>query len=252
MPVAKQPNIGKVVGFSTGIGLFPDNAETIDGLVFLTDAALFHAKRGGGHQSILVSELDTLSPEILSMATRDQVYALSATVDAKDPYTYGHSNRVASVAETIAKSIGMSGKSLADVYAAAILHDIGKLGVPDVILTKPSKLTDAEWKIIHQHPAEGAKIISHVKELSTLIPLIRHHHEWYDGTGYPEGLKGDEIPLGARIISIADAYDTMTTKRLYRNVITHKEALRELKRCSGTQFDPKLVESFCKLKHNYK
>jgi putative nucleotidyltransferase with HDIG domain len=193
---------------------------------------------------MIASELNTLSPEILSMATREQVYALSATVDAKDPYTYGHSNRVAAVTETIAKSIGMSGKDLADVYAAAMLHDIGKLGVPDAILTKPDKLTDAEWKIIYQHPAEGAKIIVHVKELSRLIPMVRHHHEWYNGTGYPDRLKGDEIPLGARIISVADAYDTMTTKRLYRNIITPKEALKELKRCSGTQFDPKLVQSF--------
>ena len=119
------------------------------------------------------------------------------------------------------------------------------MGVSDSILTKPGKPTKAEWKLIKKHSAEGARIVGYIKELAALVPIIRHHHEWYGGTGYPDGLKGEDIPLGARIISIADAYDTMTTPRTYRDVVSQQEALEELRRCSGTQFDPELVEAFC-------
>jgi HD-GYP domain-containing protein (c-di-GMP phosphodiesterase class II) len=167
-------------------------------------------------------------------------------VDAKDPYTYGHSKNVADIAQAIGKEIGMSGKELADLRNASLLHDIGKLGIPDAILTKPGKPTEEEWEIIKRHSAEGGRIVSYVKDLSPLVPMIRHHHEWYDGTGYPDGLKGEEIPLGARVISIADAYDTITGKRPYKDPISHEEALEELKRCSGTQFDPEFVEAFCR------
>ena len=190
--------------------------------------------------------MGVLSTDVLDRATLDQVYALAATVDARDPYTYGHSKRVASLSEMIGKAIGLSQEELATLHAAGLLHDIGKVGVPDSILTKPGKPTKDEWKLIRKHPTEGTRIVIHVKELAPLIPMIRHHHEWYDGTGYVDGLKGEEIPLGARIISIADAYDTMTTKRTYRDIISQEEALDELRRCSGTQFDPQLVEAFCR------
>jgi HD-GYP domain-containing protein (c-di-GMP phosphodiesterase class II) len=118
------------------------------------------------------------------------------------------------------------------------------VGVPDSILTKPEKPEEHEWAIIRKHPVEGAKIVGYVKELERLVPLVRHHHEWYDGTGYPDGLKGKDIPLGARIISVADAYDTMTTSRPYRDMISQEEACEELRRCCGTQFDHKLVDAF--------
>ncbi len=245
-PISKQFSQERPIGFSAGIAQFPDNSETSDGLIFLADAALYHAKRTSANQTITVSHLDTLSAEVLSMATRDQVYALAATVDARDPYTYGHSSRVATITEAVAREAGITARKLANVYAAALLHDIGKLGVPDAILTKPGRLDRDEYEIIKKHPVEGARIVGYVKELSVLIPMIRHHHEWYDGSGYPDGLKGEEIPLEARIISIADAYDTMTTKRLYREVVTREEAIEELRRCAGTQFDPELVEVFCR------
>ncbi|MEA1958048.1 MAG: PAS domain S-box protein [Chloroflexota bacterium] len=235
------------IGFSTGIAEYPENAESADGLVFLTDAALYQAKRKGGFSDKLVSELRTLSPEILDVATQDQVYALAATVDARDPYTYGHSKRVAEIAVSIGKAIGLSDEELAKLNAAALLHDIGKVGVPDAILTKFGQPTSEEWIIIKRHCAEGAKIVGYVKELEILVPVILHHHEWYDGTGYPDGLKGADIPIGARITSVADAYDTMVTKRPYRKVISHKEACEELQRYGGRQFDPKLVEVWCRL-----
>jgi len=234
------------LGLSAGIAQFPENAETADGLIFLTDTALYRSKMEGGNKTTLVSALGTFAPDVLSRATLDQVYALSATVDARDPFTYGHSKRVAAISEMIGKAIGLSSDKLATLHAAALLHDIGKVGVSDSILTKPDKPTKDEWKLIRKHSAEGARIVGYVKELAALVPIIRHHHEWYGGTGYPDGLRGEDIPLGARIISIADAYDTMTTPRTYRDVISQQEALEELRRCLGTQFDPELVEAFCR------
>jgi diguanylate cyclase (GGDEF)-like protein/PAS domain S-box-containing protein len=245
-PKALYPILETPLGFSAGIAQFPEHADTADGLVFMADSALYHAKEEGGYRAVLASDLKSLSPEILEAATPDHVYALASTVDAKDPYTYGHSKNVADIAQAIGKEIGMSGKELADLRNASLLHDIGKLGIPDAILTKPGKPTEEEWEIIKRHSAEGGRIVSYVKDLSPLVPMIRHHHEWYDGTGYPDGLKGEEIPLGARVISIADAYDTITGKRPYKDPISHEEALEELKRCSGTQFDPEFVEAFCR------
>ena len=233
------------LGFSAGITQFPEDAETADGLVFLADTALYHAKRRGGYRATLVFDLETPSVGALSVATRDNVYALASTVDARDPHTYGHSQAIAALSETIGKAIGLSEKELADLRAASLLHDIGKAGIPDSILTKISALTEDEWRIIREHPIEGVRIVGTAKEMEALIPMIRHHHEWYDGTGYPVGLKGEEIPLGARIISVADAYDTMTTTRTYREVVSQQEALEELRRYAGTQFDPELVGAFC-------
>jgi diguanylate cyclase (GGDEF)-like protein/PAS domain S-box-containing protein/putative nucleotidyltransferase with HDIG domain len=239
----QQPGTEKVLGFSAGIAQFPENAETVDGLVFLTDTALYYAKRGGKQRVMLISDLGTTSLDALSSPTLDQIYALAATVDTRDPYTYGHSKRVAAIAESLGRAIGLHGDELAELVAAAFLHDIGKVGVADVILTKPGKPEKEEWEAIKKHCAEGAKIIQHVKELASLAPYILHHHEWYNGTGYPDKLKGQKIPLAARIISVADAYDTMTAKRPYREAISPQEALKELERCSGTQFDPKLIEA---------
>jgi diguanylate cyclase (GGDEF)-like protein/PAS domain S-box-containing protein/putative nucleotidyltransferase with HDIG domain len=245
-PLTQSKIFGGHVGFSTGIAEYPENAESADGLIFLADAALYQAKKKG-YEDKLVSELRTLSTDIMDVATQDQVYALAATVDARDPYTYGHSQRVADIAMAIGKAIGMSAEDLTKLHAAALLHDIGKVGVPDSILAKIEKPTPEEWDVIKKHCAEGARIVSYVKELSTLVPIILHHHEWYDGSGYPGGLKGIDIPSGARITSVADAYDTMVTKRPYRDVISPKKACEELKRNAGVQFDPVIVDAWCRL-----
>ena len=238
--------------FSAGIAQFPQDAGTADGLVFLADTALFHSKRQGGYKSSLVSDLGTVTLGVLDSAMLDHVYALAATVDARDPYTYGHSERVAHISETIGRAIGLSMDELVNLHAAALLHDIGKVGVPDSILTKPGRLNEDEWRVMERHPVEGARIVGHVTELAALVPMIRHHHEWYNGTGYPDRFKGEDIPLGARIISIADAYDTMTTQRPYRDTVSEEEALEELRRCCGTQFDLRLVEAFCGIVEEHK
>jgi HD-GYP domain-containing protein (c-di-GMP phosphodiesterase class II) len=245
VPRAPYPIVRTPIEFSTGIAQFPEDAETADGLIFLVDTALYRAKRQEGYKCALVSELVTLETEASSLETLDPIYALAAAVDSRDPHTYGHSKRVATIAEMIGEAIGLSRNELADLRAACLVHDIGKVGIPNSLLTKPGKPTDEEWRVITKHCAEGARIVGCVRELAPLAPVILHHHEWYDGTGYPEGLKGEDIPLGARIIGIADAYDTMTTPRPYGEVMSQEEALEELRRCSGTQFDPELVEALC-------
>jgi putative nucleotidyltransferase with HDIG domain len=234
------------LNFSAGVAQFPDNAETADGLVFLADTALYRSKRSGGSKTTLVADLGEVGADVVDSATMDQVYALAATVDARDPHTYGHSKRVATISEMIGKAIGLHPRELADLRAAALLHDIGKVGVPDSILTKPGVPDKNEWTILRKHPNEGAKIVGYVRELERLVPLVRHHHEWYDGSGYPDGLRGEDIPLGARIISVADAFDTMTTPRPYREVVSQEEACAELRRCSGTQFEEALAEALCR------
>ncbi len=165
-------------------------------------------------------------------------------MEARDPTTYGHSENVAIISELIGKALGLSAKELSDLRAAALMHDVGKVGIPDFILVKPCKLTEDEWKLMKTHSAKGAEIVGCIEGLANLVPVIRHHHEWYDGTGYPDGLKGEAIPLGARIISIADAYDTMTSERPYSEAIPQESALDELRQCAGTQFDPHLVDTF--------
>jgi putative nucleotidyltransferase with HDIG domain len=162
--------------------------------------------------------------------------ALSATVDARDTYTAGHSRRVAASATVIARELGLSGHELVVVDQAALLHDIGKIGVPDAVLLKEGPLTAAEWVVMRSHPEEGARIIERLGYLDDVVPGIRYHHERIDGRGYPDGLLGDEIPLAARIIHVADALDAMTTKRLYREERSFEEALEEIRRGRGTDF----------------
>ena len=232
------------LGFSAGIAQFPEDAETADGLAFLADTSLYHSKKTGGNRSTLAFDLDSPSIDVREVATVAQAYALAASVDARDPVAGKHADRVANLCEATGKAIGLTREELADLHAAAQLHDVGTAGIPDSILAKPFRPVELEWKIIKKHSTEGASLVGNLKELAPLAPLVRHHHECYDGTGYPDGLKGDDIPLGARIIGICDAYDTMTTARTYRERVSHDLACEELRRCAGTQFDPRIVEAF--------
>jgi len=175
------------------------------------------------------------------------IYALAAAVDAKDHYTHGHSTTVMKYAVKIAQAIGLPEDQVETIKYAALLHDIGKIGISENIINKPSKLTKEEYAIMKMHPQLGANIVSKIDALKDLIPLILSHHEWINGAGYPLGLRGEEIPLGAKIISIADAYSTMTSKRPYREIMGTDYALKELKKFAGIQFDAELVDVFIKI-----
>jgi diguanylate cyclase (GGDEF)-like protein/putative nucleotidyltransferase with HDIG domain len=167
--------------------------------------------------------------------------SLSATVDARDSYTAGHSRRVQELALAIGRELNLSEAELDLLGHAALFHDIGKLALPDAVLLKPETLTQEEWDLMRRHAEEGARIIDRLGFLQDAVPAIRHHHERFDGTGYPDGLAGEEIPLGARIIHLADALDSMLTKRIYRAARPAKEAMEEVKAAAGTQFCPRCV-----------
>ena len=175
------------------------------------------------------------------------VKSLVSAIDAKDEYTRHHSTRVTELTLKIARNMSFSEKEIGDLELAALLHDVGKIAVPENILNKPGKLTDQEYALIKEHPARGESILSPVIELKDITPIVRAHHEHYDGTGYPDGLKGREIPLGARIMAVADAYDSITSERPYRKAVSHRFAMKEIIRCSGVQFDPEVVEHFLEI-----
>jgi response regulator RpfG family c-di-GMP phosphodiesterase/signal transduction histidine kinase len=175
------------------------------------------------------------------------VKSLASAIDAKDEYTRHHSTRVTDFSLKIAAKMGFSEKELGDLELAAVLHDVGKIAVPESILNKPGKLTDEEFRLIKEHPARGEAILSPVIELKEIARVVRAHHERYDGTGYPDRLKGREIPLGARIMTIADTYDSITSERPYRKAASHRYAVKEIISCSGTQFDPEVVENFLEI-----
>jgi putative nucleotidyltransferase with HDIG domain len=175
------------------------------------------------------------------------VYALAAAVDAKDHYTHGHSTTVMKYSMKIAEAMGMPDDEVETIKYAGLLHDIGKIGISENIINKPGKLTNEEYSIIKMHPQLGANIISKIDSLKKLVPMVLSHHEWFNGAGYPLGLRGEEIMLGARIISVADAYSTMTSKRPYRDERSTDYAVKEMTKYSGIQFDPKIVTAFIKV-----
>lgn len=162
-------------------------------------------------------------------------------IDAKDQNTNGHSQRVAIYSAEIAKRMGMSDEEQEQIYYMGMLHDIGKIGIPDAILKKPGKLTEEEMQIIRNHPTIGGEILKDFTAIQGISDGARYHHERYDGNGYNEGLKGEEIPLAARIICVADSYDTMSSKRVYKELHEENYILSELDQCSGKQFDPQIV-----------
>jgi len=178
------------------------------------------------------------------------VEALVQALEAKDTYTSGHSARVGKLAVIMAEEIKMSEDRIESLKYAAVLHDVGKIGVSETILNKEGKLLDSEWEAIRSHPVIGQTIIKSIKFLFDIGEVVRHHHERYDGKGYPDGIKGIEIPLESRIIAVADTYDAITSDRSYRKGSTHDEAITELKKVSGSQLDPELVEIFCKVVTN--
>ena len=180
-------------------------------------------------------EIKTQENENLSLRV---VQTLAEAIDAKDTYTNGHSGRVAEYACEIARRFGYSRKQQDEIYMAGLLHDVGKIGVPDNVINKPGKLTDEEYAQIKIHPVLGERILKRIHERPKLAVVARWHHERCDGTGYPDGLSGAEIPEEARIIAVADAYDAMTSRRSYRGILPQETVRQEIERGKGTQFDP--------------
>ena len=185
--------------------------------------------------------------EKLEKAYLDSIETLRYTVEAKDPYTRGHSDRVAEYSVLIGEKLGLSEEDLRTLRIGGLFHDIGKIGIPDSILLKESKLTDDEYSQIKNHPTIGAHILQNATIFQDILPIVKHHHERYDGNGYPSRLKGEEIPYFARIAAVADTFDAMTSKRTYRNAIPLEEVKEEIKRCEGTQFDPNIAETFLEI-----
>jgi len=178
--------------------------------------------------------------------TYDQTLAaLSGALDLRDNETEGHARRVTRYSVRIAQEMGFADASMVPIERGALMHDIGKIGVPDSILLKPGKLTDEEWEVMRTHPNLGYRMIRNIGFLSDAAPVVLHHHERYDGGGYPDGLAGEDIPIGARIFAIADTFDAMTSDRPYRKALSYEVAREELEKCAGSQFDPGAVAAFC-------
>jgi putative nucleotidyltransferase with HDIG domain len=175
------------------------------------------------------------------------VVGFAALLEGKDTGTAEHCHRVRDLCVRLAKEMGVPSEELRDLELGAMLHDIGKFKIPDAILTKPGPLTPDEWKVMRMHPVYGAELVLKIGFLAGAAPVVGSHHEKFDGTGYPKGLKGAEIPLGARIFMVVDAYDTITSRRSYKEAKSPETALLEIRRCSGTHFDPAVVEAFERL-----
>ena len=187
----------------------------------------------------------------LEKAYIDTLSALTNAIDAKDSYTKGHSDRVTDLSVKLAIEAGVENREVERIRLGGMLHDIGKIGIPEIILNKPGRLDDNEFEVIKSHPVLGVGILGNVEFLQNVVPIIKHHHERYDGRGYPDKLKGTEIPYLARIVSIADTFDAMTTNRPYRKALTTEESLKEIEKCKGTQFDPELADIFVNMvRHN--
>jgi len=187
----------------------------------------------------------------LEKAYMESIETLRYTVEAKDPYTKGHSDRVAQYSVLIGNKMGLSEEDQKTLLIGGLFHDIGKIGVPDTILRKPDKLTDEEYSEIKNHPSIGAHILAPATIFQEIIPIVKHHHEKFDGHGYPSQLQGENIPLFARIAAIADTFDAMTSKRPYRDALPLETVIAEVEKCKGTQFDPKIADVFLDILRNH-
>jgi len=183
-------------------------------------------------------------PLSLPQSILDTVTSLAYAIDAKDQYTQGHSQKVSAYAALLAEALGMSDPEVEEIRLGAILHDVGKVGIPESILNKGGPLNPEEWETMKTHVSFGGRLLEALVPMARIRQMVLHHHEFFDGSGYPDALSGETIPLGARIITIADSYDTITSDRSYKKGRTADEALSELERCANTQFDPRLIAAF--------
>jgi len=251
----------KGITLTCSIGIASRRVDGIlrNNIIQAADKALYNAKAAGRNRVCLAGKLDSLDatqPEIVlkagdNLAIDDIVHALATVVDTRDHYTFGHSKSVSRYATELAAAVNYKKEGIKRVRAAALLHDIGKLSIPDSVLCKAGSLTESEWEMVKQHPERGIGILKYIVGLRSCTDAVLFHHERYDGKGYPKGLQGNNIPLDARILAIADSYDAMTSERSYKGKrLSQEEAIAEIKRCAGTQFDPELAEIFIRLRVN--
>ena len=225
-----------------------EKSDKFDQLLLLIESAIKSVKQMDEIKRINEKLED--SKEQLEQAYLDMVQTLRYTVEAKDSYTRGHSDRVSEYSVLIGEKLGLPAEQIKTLRIGGLFHDIGKIGIPDSILLKPAKLTDEEYSQIKNHPSIGAHILGSAAIFQDIIPIVKHHHERYDGNGYPSKLKGEEIPYLARIAAVADTFDAMTSRRSYRGPIDVEHVKEEIKRCEGTQFDPQIAEVFIEILNN--
>ncbi len=235
--------VGRVKA-SFGVATYPDSAKDGEELVYGAQAAMYWAKAKGGNRVDHWGEMIGAQMPNRSGATPDCVTALAVALERKIRVAPGQLARSAWYAREVATEMGRGSGEQGLIERAALLHDVGKLAVPDDILQKPGALSEEETAMVQDHPEVGAKIVSRIPGLEEVAPIIAHHHEHFDGSGYPDGLAGDAIPLISRIILVSDAVDGMTTHRSHRSIVSLHEAVQELHRCSGRQFDRRVVDAF--------
>lgn len=249
---AKAANSGTLTT-SIGVASYPEDAGHAHDLVDKADWCMYYGKRQGGNQVILFhEEADGFGKDPREDMIRDEMHlaaiqALAQSVDRRSTFCQRHAESVARLAANIAAQLELSENDVYRVRVAGLLHDIGFVSVPDEVINKKEHLSSGEWEKIKSHPEVGASILEHIASLECFLPAIRHHHEHFDGEGYPDGLSRDQIPLGARIIAVADAYQAMVCDRPYRQALTRQQAIDELQLSSGTQFDPVVVAAFISL-----
>jgi putative nucleotidyltransferase with HDIG domain len=235
------------VTITVGIATFPGHASDGDALQHVADGALYWAKRHGKNRSCVYSPsvVRIYSPNELTEQAERQARLRAAEnliriVDSKDPYTGEHSDAVARLVEAIARNLGLEGETVEQLRLAALLHDLGKIAIPDTVLKKPGCLEPDERLLVRSHVQFGYSLLEGLG-IEPVDTWVLHHHEHWDGSGYPDGLAGEEIPFGSRVILVADAFDAMITHRMYRPALGPQEALAELRRQAGAQFDPAVV-----------
>ena len=242
----------KAITVSAGISAAPYAAKNVKELMENVDLAVYHVKHSGKNG---IQVFDTMfrnaNKNIVStnrahiyQEYESTIYALTAAIDAKDHYTFSHSTNVAYYATALATALGMNEDMVEIIRQAALLHDVGKIGIPEYVLNKADKLTDDEYETIKGHVEASIDIIRHLPSLDYVIPAVIGHHERYDGKGYPRRIAGEDIPLTARILCVADSFDAMTSKRCYKELMPVEKALRIIREEEGKQFDPDMAEVF--------
>lgn len=240
---------------SLGVCTYPEMADSAEELVYRADMAMYWAKstgknRVGDWDGLVARRNGGIAPEYISDRSgkaHDAVASLVSALNSKDPTTRDHTERCSWYAAELARDLSLDDQEASVLRLASLLHDIGKLVIPDEVLRKPTALTDNEWALMRQHPSSAQHILSQMDSVADAVPAIVHHHERFDGKGYPNGLAGEDIPLASRILSVTDAFDAMTSDRPYRTAMSIEAALKELRDNAGTQFDPQVVEAFVKL-----